>query len=201
MASRYQAAGRFAAAVCAVGALAFTALPASAQPQGAQAASADSHGALASYKGKKIDLSEGWQGAQACAVFSPDDIRCYSTHEAAEKATGYNRATDPLARKAANGSDVNVTASLPCANDWLCLYQFEDGEGRRLLFSDNYWMNLDQYDFDNRTSSWRNNQGDHDWAYLARYKDGGGWNLTLHPESQSSAMGNDYDNKASSVQG
>ena len=165
----------------------------------AQAQPSGGPGATASYQGKAIDLSEGWQGAQTCAVFAQDDIRCYSTAAAGEKASGYQRATDTVALDAA---DVGAAAVPACARGWLCLYQFEDGEGRRLIFQDEEWQNLEDYGFDNRTSSWRNNQGDSDTGRLAQYEDGSysGWNIKLDAKGYASQLG-DRDNKASSVRG
>lgn len=129
-------------------------------------------------------------------MFAADDVRCYDTTEAADRATGYNRATDPLAARA----DERGARALPaCANDWVCLYQFTEGGGKRLIFSDEYWHNLDNYGFDNRTSSWRNNQS-RDSASLARYTDGTGTQVSLSGKSYASSLGT-FDNKASAVHG
>ncbi|NUP20088.1 MAG: peptidase inhibitor family I36 protein [Streptomyces sp.] len=165
----------------------------------AQAQPSAGHGTLAYYQGKTIDLSKGWQGAHTCAVFTADDIRCYSTAAAGEKATGYKRATDTVAL---NAAEVGAAAVPACARGWLCLYQFKDGEGKRLIFQDEEWNNLDDYGFDNRTSSWRNNQGSSDSGRLAQYKDGSnsGWNIKLDAKGYVSDLGS-KDNKASSVHG
>lgn len=152
-------------------------------------------GALASFEGGTIDMSEGWQGAQTCAVFATDDVRCYGSAEAADRATGYDRATDPLAAKAT----ARELAALPaCADDWLCLYQYKDGDGRRLIFQDEKWQNLEEYGFNNMTSSWRNNQDDA--GYLAGGTWGAGWVLVRDGKSYASEMGS-YDNDATSVRG
>jgi hypothetical protein len=164
----------------------------------AQAQPSSGHGALASYQGKTIDLSEGWQGAHTCAVFTQDDIRCYSTATAGEKASGYQRATDTMALDA----EVGAAAVPACARDWLCLYQYKNGEGKRLIFQDEEWQNLDDYGFDNKPSSWRNNQGDTDKGGLARYADGStsGWNIKLDANGYVGDLGT-KDNQASSVHG
>ncbi|WP_128092337.1 peptidase inhibitor family I36 protein [Streptomyces resistomycificus] len=137
----------------------------------AQAQPSAGHGLLASYQGKTIDLSKDWQGAHTCAVFTQDDIRCYSSAAAGE-------------------------------NDWLCLYQYKKGEGKRLIFKDEHWQNLDDYGFDNKTSSWRNRQGSGDTGKLAQYENGSssGWNIKLSAKGYVSDMGS-KDNQASSVHG
>lgn len=146
-------------------------------------------GVRATFEGRSIDLSGGWQGARACAVFTADDVRCYDTTEAADRASGYQRAADPLAARAP-----------ACANGWVCLYQYANGEGRRLIFSDEYWDNLGNYGFDNKTSSWRNNQNSGDNASLAQNGDGSGTRVTLSAPGYASSLGS-FDNRASAVHG
>ncbi|MER5212300.1 peptidase inhibitor family I36 protein [Streptomyces sp. NPDC002838] len=163
----------------------------------AQAQPSGGHGALASYQGKTIDLSKGWQGAHTCAVFAQDDIRCYSTAAAGEKASGYKRATDTVAL---NTAEVGAAAVPACARGWVCLYEHNDGGGKRLIFQDGDWQNLDDYSFDNKTSSWRNNQYAADDGDLAEDEDGGGWTLELDVRGYASSMGGKND-EASSVRG
>lgn len=154
-------------------------------------------GAVAAFEGRTIDMSEGWQGAHTCAVFAAEDVRCYSSAEAADKATGYDRAADPLMAQAT----ASELAAIPrCASGWLCLYEDKNGGGRRLIFQDATWQNLDDYGFNNKTSSWRNNQGSSDKGYLAGGSNGAGWNLTLSANAYASQMGS-KDNDATSVQG
>ncbi|GAA3165744.1 MULTISPECIES: peptidase inhibitor family I36 protein [Streptomyces] len=182
---------RTVAAAALAGGIALTGLA-----QTAQAESGSAHGALAAYQGRTIDLAKGWQGAEACAVFAADDIRCYATTAAADKATGYRASTDPLRQNARAGA-----ASIPaCANGWVCLYQYSHGGGRRMIFNDDYWDDLDNYGFDNRTSSWRNNQKKGDRAWLAQYRGGKGTQINLSAPGYAATLGS-FDNKASSVQG
>ena len=52
-------------------------------------------------------------------------------------------------------------AAIPdCARGWLCLFEHANGGGRRLIFQDEYWQDLDDYGFANTVSSWRNRQSD-----------------------------------------
>ncbi|WEH14137.1 hypothetical protein [Streptomyces sp. VNUA24] len=41
----------------------------------------------------------------------------------------------------------------------MSLHDTPTGGGRRLIFSDSYWHNLNEYGFDDQTSSWRNKPG------------------------------------------
>lgn len=163
----------------------------------AQAQPSAGHGALAYYQGKTIDLSKDWQGAHTCAVFTQDDIRCYSTSAAADRATGYKRATDTLALKA---SEVGAAATPSCARGWVCLYEDSNGGGDRLIFQDGGWQDLDDYGFNDKTSSWRNNQYSFDDGDLAEHDDGRGWNVHLDVGAYASSMGTKND-EASSVRG
>jgi hypothetical protein len=163
----------------------------------AQAQPSGAHGALASYQGKTIDLSKDWQGAHTCAVFTQDDIRCYSTAAAAEKATGYKRSADTVALEAA---EAGIAAVPSCARGWVCLYEDSKGGGDRLIFQDGGWQNLGDYGFNDKTSSWRNNQYSFDDGDLAEHNGGRGWNLQLDVGGYASSMGSKND-EASSVRG
>ena len=155
---------------------------------------------VASFKGKQIDLADGWQGAQTCAVFSRTETRCYATQAEADKAVGYSRATDALyqeqLRKA--GSDAKLLAVPACANGWLCLYEHINGGGRRLIFSDEYWMQLADYGFNQQTSSWRNNQGSSDQGHLSLYNLSSVYNCSAN--AYASQMGS-YNDQAYAVWG
>ncbi|WP_405795529.1 peptidase inhibitor family I36 protein [Streptomyces sp. NBC_01506] len=173
-------------------ALAFTGLAGT-----AQAGPTADQGVRATFENRSIDLAGGWQGAEACAVFAQDDIRCYGTTEAADRASGYDRAADPLAARA----DERGARAIPaCANGWVCLYEHTNGGGRRLIFNDEYWHNLDNHGFNDQTSSWRNNQSGGDSASLAQHTDASGTRVTLSANSYASSLGS-FDNKASAVHG
>ncbi|WP_340559096.1 peptidase inhibitor family I36 protein [Streptomyces sp. GSL17-111] len=125
----------------------------------ATAAPAPAPGATADYAGQSIDLArDGWLDAHTCVVHTPENVRCYGEAAEADGALGYERSADPAARR---------NAAVPaCANGWLCLYEHANGGGRRLIFNDEYWHNLYDYGFENRTSSWRNNQSSGDFGTL-----------------------------------
>ncbi|MDX2531427.1 peptidase inhibitor family I36 protein [Streptomyces europaeiscabiei] len=151
-------------------------------------------GAVATLGQKKINLKrDGWGAAQSCVVYSKTSVRCFKTHAEADKALGYNRAADPLLRSAG----VNARALPACADNWTCLYEHINGGGRRLIFSDYYWHNLNEYDFSDKTSSWRNRQSD-SWAWLARDEGGRGGQISISTDAYSSNLGA-YNDWASSV--
>ena len=143
-------------------ALALTGVPASAQAPGAPGS--------ASFEGRVIDLSAGWQGAQSCVVFSASDTRCFATHAEADKLLGYQRDADALVAQTARAEGAAAAAVVPsCTSGWLCLYENINGGGRRLQFSDEYWHYLSDWGFDRSTSSWRNNQSATDAGHLSLY--------------------------------
>ncbi|MFJ6669799.1 peptidase inhibitor family I36 protein [Actinosynnema sp. NPDC091369] len=167
------------AAVTIAAAVVLTAVGASA---GAAGAAPAADGARASFGGKTINLAVTWDKAQTCVV-STEDVRCFA---------------DAATADAAIGNEEMQAAAIPaCADGWLCLYQYKDGGGKRLIFQDEDWQNLDDYGFDNKTSSYRNRQSD-GGGKLAHLEDGEGDLYTLSSGAYVSDMG-DYDNRASSV--
>jgi hypothetical protein len=171
----------------------------------AQAASLSTpvNGAYARFDGKTINLKTGWDGAQTCVVHSRTLVQCYATADAADKALGYSRATDPLVRQTA--AEGLAAASIPdCASGWVCLWAAINGGGRRLIFRDDYWQDLDTYGFANVLSSWRNNQTFSDWAFIADEDPGGPDNefpASLSGNSYSSNVGPTWNDTADLVQG
>ncbi|MFE6869207.1 peptidase inhibitor family I36 protein [Kitasatospora sp. NPDC057692] len=181
-----------AAVLTAGGVLSAGLVPAAAVGTGQSAVSRP--GVVAAYGGRTINLArDGWGGAASCVVRSVDAVRCYRTHEEANRATGYSRATDELAL-------ANPGLALPeCSDGYVCLYEHIQGRGRRLMFRDDKWQNLGQYGFNDVTSSWRNNQSS-DAAGLARDNGGWGGRIWLSGKSYSSDLGA-YNDWASSVIG
>lgn len=97
-------------------------------------------GIIATYKGKSLDLSKGWQGAQACAEFADGDVRCYDT------ATEANLATRPV-------GEMSSLSRSDCPSTWVCLWQDKDFTGRRLQWSAPGTKKLAQWDFRDKTTS------------------------------------------------
>ncbi|MCT2589518.1 peptidase inhibitor family I36 protein [Streptomyces sp. N2-109] len=159
-----------------------------------QAASSPEGGAVARYGQQKINLQQdGWRDARTCVVHSEADVCCVKTHAEADRTLGYSRASDPLLRNA----KADAKALPACANGWLCLYENANGGGRRLIFSERQWHNLTEYDFNDKTPSWRNNQTD-SAGYLARDLGGNGGSIALSAKSYSSNLGS-YNDWAGSV--
>lgn len=148
----------------------------------------------ATYQGRYIDLGKGWQGAQSCVVFGLQDVRCFATHDGADRLLGYSQATDPMIQRGTAG--FGLTGVPACAYSWLCLYEHAAGGGRRLIFRDEYWQYLAQWNFDRQTSSWRNNQGYSDRAHLAMHGSTAVYNLAAN--SYDSELG-EYNDRAYAV--
>ncbi len=152
----------------------------------------DPESPVALYNGQPLRLKDGWGKAQSCVVYSKDVVECFDSNEEADESIGAD--SDDKMNSSSSGCP-------DCASGWLCLYQFTNGGGRRLIFRDESWQSLAPYDFKNRTSSWHNNQGNSDKGGLRFYLGGGkNENLTLSPKSCSNSMGS-YDNRADEVHG
>lgn len=154
-------------------------------------------GQMVAFDGEQLDLSKGWGNAKSCVEFSRGHAACYGTHQEADAVLGYSRATDLESSKAA--------AALPaCASGWLCLYEHNNGGGRRLIFSDEYWHNLAEWGFQCKTSSWRNRQGSGDSGGLSGYfgtcGSGNAWSFTLSAQAYASQLGI-YNDGAFQVRG
>lgn len=146
-----------------------------------------SAGVLASFEGRRIDLSRDWDGARSCAVVSPEDVRCYVSNEQADAAL------------AAAGLTSNVTGETfddQCANGWLCLFDLPNFGGRRLIFQDEGWQSLAGYGFQYKTSSWINNQACDDLGGLG---DGVGGAIYISGCGARASELGDWDNRAVDV--
>ena len=132
--------------------------------------------------------------AQACSVVSGSDIRCFASAEEMAAATGSRAGSKPQAREA------DVSAAGDCAGIsyyWLYLYEHPNYGGRIIQFNDvNFWQNLGDYGFDNRTSSYWNDT--YCYAYLADGAWGGGAHMGMPSGSWSGGMGW-WDNRPSSL--
>lgn len=162
----------------------------------ATAAPPESTGAgLASFEGKTVDLRQGWGDAQSCVVQADARTECFRTDQEANAAVGYDRTKDPAVL-----SGVEPLAAFDCADGWLCLYEDINGEGRRLIFNDEFWHNLDDWGFARKTSSWRNRQSSVFCADKGQLGDGAGGVLTLESCARASQMGS-WNDRAIHVHG
>jgi hypothetical protein len=156
----------------------------------AGAASSDG-GATATYDGRQIDLADGWQGAHACAVLSPSDVRCYDSQAEMKDALGASAQQNPAAK-------LSPLAGCVPSGTFVTLYSGTGFGGDSLSFAGTGgWANLAPYGFDNDMESWQNttNCG----ATVADGTNGGGAQLTLAARSSSSNVGTSWKNRASSI--
>ncbi len=161
-------------------------------------------GAVAAYEGKTIRMTQDWSGAQTCVVHSRARVQCYATAEQADRALGYSRATDPLVQSTSTRSLAAASAIPACANGWVCLWEHDQGGGRRLIFRDDIYQDLDTYNFADTVSSWRNNQTSSDWAFMKDDDPGGPDNefpISLSGKSYSSNVGRTWNDRADWIEG
>lgn len=146
---------------------------------------------LASFEGQLIDLSEGWGEARACVVWdSKQLVECFGTEsELVEQvATSTQRLqTDPLAASSTCSSSLKLYDGLSYSGATLYLYQRTA------------WINLSDYGWANRTSSFKVGAC---LSYFADFANGGGdWYPTSYTQAydQSSSMISGWNNRVSSV--
>jgi hypothetical protein len=129
-----------------------------ATPVAAYAGVGNGGGIVASYHGKKINLRDGWAGAQACAEFAVGDVRCYDTTAEADRAVRPAAGTAAPAAPAAAGAagaagDVHADALGDCVYGWVCLWQDDNYKGRRLQWSAPGTKKLADWNFRDKASS------------------------------------------------
>ncbi len=162
-------------------------VPAAATAAGA----ASSSGVIATYDGRKINLADGWQGAQACVVFTADDVRCYDSQ---------SDIPDPLVAAAqSRPADGVVTAAACTGSGFVTLYADIGMGGDSLSFASTsgVWTNLGPYGFNDDMESWTNSTGCN--ALVADGTGGSGDRLSLAAHSSSSNVGTSWKNRASSI--
>jgi hypothetical protein len=155
----------------------------------------------ATYHGRTIDLSKSWEGAQACAVLSDEDVRCYDSQAELEKelrSAPENDKASVAAAPAGNGGVSTLSYCLGLSTLWLTLYENTGFGGRALNFRDEgFWQNLSTWSFDNQMSSWDNNT--YCDAYASWDANGGGAWLTMSALSSNSNVGATWNNQASAI--
>jgi hypothetical protein len=146
----------------------------------------------ATYDGRQINLADGWQGAQACAVLTAADVRCYDSPADMKDALGTSAKQSPV------GLDSLATA---CGGSGLFVTLYRDtglsGQSLSFATTSNAWTNLAAYGFDNDMESWSNTTNCA--ATVADGTGGGGDQLSLAAHSSSSTVGTTWKNRASSI--
>lgn len=146
---------------------------------------------LASFEGQLIDLSEGWGEAQACVVWGRDQlVECFRTE---------GELVERIANSTLAQQGEPVVASSTCSSS-LKLYDGLSYTGATLYLSQRTtWINLSDYGWSNRTSSYKVGAC---LAYFADLANGGGdWYPTSYTQAydQASSMISGWNNRVSSV--
>ena len=147
---------------------------------------------IALFEGDVIDLTEGWGDAKACLVWDSNSVvECFrSEAELIERA-------DELQAARSNGGA--MAASSSCSTS-LKLYDGTSYTGSTLyLYQRTQWINLSNYGWANRTSSFKVGACS---SYFADYANGGGsWYPTSYTQAwdQSASMISGWNNRVSSI--
>lgn len=148
---------------------------------------------LATFEGEAIDLRDGWGRAKACVVWDSDAVvECFrSEGELVERIAA--------AEQSILVSDGLLAGASTCSSS-LRLYDGTSYTGSALyLYQRTSWINLSNYGWSNRTSSFKVGAC---LSYFADYANGGGnWYPTSSTQAwdQSAAMISGWNNRVSSI--
>lgn len=154
-------------------------------------ASVPSHGAVGQFDGQLFNMAEGWGEATACWVGGELLARCFRTEADMDRWIAHHEVTD------VTSSSTVLKSS--CAGS-LRLYDYTNHSGSVLYLSTRMeWLNLVNYGFDQRTSSFKIGSCSATFADLTH---GGGDRYPSHltdAYDQSLVMLSGWDNDVSSV--
>lgn len=147
---------------------------------------------LALFEGETINLIDGWGDAKACLVWDSESVvECFRS-----EAMLLERANQLEGSRAVGG----VSAASTSCSTSLKLYDGTSYTGSTLyLYTRTQWINLSNYGWANRTSSFKVGACS---AYFADYPNGGGsWYPTSYTQAwdQSASMISGWNNRVSSI--
>ncbi|MEU1001215.1 peptidase inhibitor family I36 protein [Streptomyces tibetensis] len=119
---------------------------------------AESKPVIAAYRGEKINLADGWQGAQACSEVPSGEVYCYDTvgeadQALAEIAPANARGTGSGVASPRVRGEFGPMASQDCVAGWVCLWEHANYKARRLQWSAKGTKKLGDWDFRDKASS------------------------------------------------
>ena len=146
----------------------------------------------ATYDGRTITMTDGWQGAQACVVLGDSSAHCYDT----EAEMRDSLTASAVQAQVHSATSPSVTCSSP--STVVTLYASTNFTGTSLSFvSTAGWTNLAPYGFDNKMESWANQTACN--ATVADGTLGSGAQLTLAARSSAATVGTTWKDRASSI--
>ncbi|WP_327677242.1 peptidase inhibitor family I36 protein [Kitasatospora sp. NBC_00458] len=141
------------AAPAAVAAPAGPSAPASGVPESAGPTDAKpSKPVIATYRGKKIDLSQGWGSARVCTEVTGGAVYCHDSIAEADQALA---TIDPAARTArtAPAAAGVAVSDADCSSGWVCIWEHSNFTGPLLRWSQFGTKYLSDWGFRDRASS------------------------------------------------
>ncbi|MEU9250564.1 peptidase inhibitor family I36 protein [Streptomyces sp. NPDC048270] len=117
---------------------------------------------IATYKGKQINLAQGWQGAQVCAEVLSGQVKCFDSQaeadaslvkENAAVAKKANEIGKALGQPVTGQAPASTFASSDCTYGWVCLWEHSNYTGRRLQWSASGTKNLSDWSFRDQASA------------------------------------------------
>ncbi|MEE1797788.1 hypothetical protein PUR57_03695 [Streptomyces sp. JV176] len=131
---------------------------------------------MATYKGKKFDMADGWGDAKVCSEYPDLTVKCFATDAEAQADIAAYAKKDPRALpKAPKGRSAKIQPAAPasmastasgdgavplaasCAFGWTCLGEHQNLGGRKLQWSANGTKTLATWGFRDEATSTCNN--------------------------------------------
>ncbi|MYV58172.1 hypothetical protein [Streptomyces sp. SID3212] len=142
----------------------------------ARAAKARKGPVMATYKGKKFDMADGWGDAKVCSEYPDLTVKCFTTDAEAQADMAAYAKKDPRALpKAPKGRSAKIQPAAPasaastaggdeaaplaasCAFGWTCLGEHQNLGGRKLQWSADGTKTLATWGFRDEATSTCNN--------------------------------------------
>ncbi|MEV6972406.1 peptidase inhibitor family I36 protein [Kitasatospora sp. NPDC093806] len=133
--------------------------PSDAQPGAGSAKATPAKPVIATYRGKKIDLSQGWGGARVCTEVTGGAVYCHDSVAEADKALAtVDPALAPAARTASSSSvaangGMSQQATSDCPSGYACLWEHANFSGVLLRWSQPGTKYLSDWSFRDQASS------------------------------------------------
>lgn len=159
-------------------------LPSQTNASASHTAAADTSGVIADYYGTKIDLSEDWAGAQACAIDDTTAV-CFDTEAELDRYLG--ESPDEPGNEAARAS---------CSSSTRLYAGTSFGTPVVAITVRLSWRDLSPIGFDNKTRSYKIGACA---TTFAKNSGGGGSHLSAGAGTQASTMPNGWDQVISSL--
>ncbi|MED7954712.1 peptidase inhibitor family I36 protein [Kitasatospora sp. NPDC058406] len=107
---------------------------------------------IATYRGKKIDLSQGWGGARVCTEVTGGAVYCHDSIAEADQALATIDPASAETSRKAPAAGASLTDA-DCSSGWVCIWEHSNYTGAALRWSQFGTKYLSDWGFRDRASS------------------------------------------------